>query len=509
MQLTHAITVQSQVNLEWAVCYDGPASGADYSNAIFVDSLGYVYITGASSESSSFNPNYATVKYDPNGTRLWSQRYGQSNIFQVGRALTVDRQGNVYVTGNHTLKYDSAGTLLWEVSNDAVCYQIIPDNNGNFYMGGTGYGDMRLLKISSQGDIIWQQLYDGSANYLDDFSDMVMDSEGQIIVTGRSHGIGTHWDYVTIKYSTDGDSLWVRRYNGPCHLSPGDYPYAITVDVEDNVYVTGWSDGEGSCNPQCFTIAYSSSGDFLWEHRYDPTAFAGYDILYSDGYIYVIAMSSLYAVINLLKYNKQGELVGIIPGLVYGSVIHIPRLATDNKGYIYLSGVRSYSYTVSKILPNPFSILWEYQYPGLFTSPGSFPRAMTVDKNDNIYLTGDSYYSSICPGGHPNYLTIKISQDKVNIDPQSEIVTQYELFQNYPNPFNPVTTIRFALPKREFVELSVYDLLGREIKTLLMEERSQGIHNINWNAEGVASGVYYYRITAGEFTQTRKLILLR
>jgi photosystem II stability/assembly factor-like uncharacterized protein len=85
----------------------------------------------------------------------------------------------------------------------------------------------------------------------------------------------------------------------------------------------------------------------------------------------------------------------------------------------------------------------------------------------------------------------------------------FELLQNYPNPFNPSTTIEFALPKSAFVTLKVYNLLGEEVATLVAEQRSAGIHKFNWDARGLASGVYLYRLEAGEFVETRKLILMR
>jgi CubicO group peptidase (beta-lactamase class C family) len=89
------------------------------------------------------------------------------------------------------------------------------------------------------------------------------------------------------------------------------------------------------------------------------------------------------------------------------------------------------------------------------------------------------------------------------------VLEDFALRQNYPNPFNPSTTFEFALPKAAFVTLKVYNLLGEEVATLIAEKRSAGIHRLNWDARGLASGVYLYRLQAGEFVQTKKLILLR
>lgn len=84
-----------------------------------------------------------------------------------------------------------------------------------------------------------------------------------------------------------------------------------------------------------------------------------------------------------------------------------------------------------------------------------------------------------------------------------------ELSQNYPNPFNPTTTISFQLPSKSFVMLKIFDLLGREVSSLVSEELPAGNHLRQWNAEGLASGVYLYRLQAGSFNQTKKLVLMK
>jgi len=91
----------------------------------------------------------------------------------------------------------------------------------------------------------------------------------------------------------------------------------------------------------------------------------------------------------------------------------------------------------------------------------------------------------------------------------STLPDKYSLSQNYPNPFNPSTTIEFALPQKEFVKLKVYDVLGNEVTTLISEELNAGLHNFEFDASSLTSGVYIYKINAGSFTQTRKMILLR
>lgn len=89
------------------------------------------------------------------------------------------------------------------------------------------------------------------------------------------------------------------------------------------------------------------------------------------------------------------------------------------------------------------------------------------------------------------------------------IQTNFELDQNYPNPFNPSTKINFSIPSNNYVSLKIFDMIGREIETLIHKEKSQGNYEIEFNAPNLSSGVYFYRIQAGDFVETKKMLLLR
>ena len=97
----------------------------------------------------------------------------------------------------------------------------------------------------------------------------------------------------------------------------------------------------------------------------------------------------------------------------------------------------------------------------------------------------------------------------VSIDHQQHIITDYRLYSNYPNPFNPTTTFRYELPKDSRVTLSVFDINGREIARLVNETQPAGCYSLIWNASEVGSGVYFYRIQAGEFQQVKKMVLVK
>ena len=101
-------------------------------------------------------------------------------------------------------------------------------------------------------------------------------------------------------------------------------------------------------------------------------------------------------------------------------------------------------------------------------------------------------------------------------DEKTQMATSYQLHQNYPNPFNPSTHLQFSIPVRpaggsnlQFVKLKVFDVLGREVATLVNEQKGPGTYTVNWNAAGLSSGIYFYRLEAGVFVDVKKMILMK
>jgi hypothetical protein len=91
----------------------------------------------------------------------------------------------------------------------------------------------------------------------------------------------------------------------------------------------------------------------------------------------------------------------------------------------------------------------------------------------------------------------------------SKKIVAYKLLQNYPNPFNPATTISYEIPKTSFITLKVYDILGRQVKTLVNKEMNSGSYETKFDASSLTSGIYFYSLQAGSFSQSKKMILLK
>ncbi|MDH7606138.1 MAG: T9SS type A sorting domain-containing protein, partial [Melioribacter sp.] len=105
--------------------------------------------------------------------------------------------------------------------------------------------------------------------------------------------------------------------------------------------------------------------------------------------------------------------------------------------------------------------------------------------------------------------TIKVSDTVTGVEEEAGIPNDFMLMQNYPNPFNPVTTIKFALPKESHVKLSVYNILGQEVATLVNGLMNAGYHRVNFDATGLNTGMYIYKIQAEGFVMMKKMMYVK
>ena len=149
-------------------------------------------------------------------------------------------------------------------------------------------------------------------------------------------------------------------------------------------------------------------------------------------------------------------------------------------------------------------------------SISSIAPGATAGPTDDVNITVNSHLFSgvldlnfeIMSDGW-TYWKDTVSQVVTGVDDIKQAPLSYDLSQNYPNPFNPSTTIKYSVPRAAFVSLKVYDVLGREVAHLVNVEKSAGNYEVEWNAENFASGIYLYKIQTGNFTQTKKMILMR
>jgi len=140
---------------------------------------------------------------------------------------------------------------------------------------------------------------------------------------------------------------------------------------------------------------------------------------------------------------------------------------------------------------------------------GMYILNATVSGTKRVWSVGGCPFVAYA-GGDGGTLCTGISVTGLSgITPTPIIPDKYDLSQNYPNPFNPTTTINFNIPTKEFVLLKVYNVLGKEVATLVNETKNEGSYNVDFDASALSSGTYFYRLEAGDYINVKKMILLK
>lgn len=385
----------------WVSRYDGPENDVDIAHAITLDGCNRIYVTGGSSShyaTMKYSPSgdtlwvrrfaglgpgealamtidsagnvcvtgisgtgYGTVKYTPDGDTCWARRYdGPEGIWDWPSDIAVDAGMNVLVTGwsegwtsrdYATVKYDAFGNQLWARRYSGPeadwAIAIAVDGSGDVYVTGYSRGeesswDCATIKYDSSGNELWVRRYNGPGNGRDYAYDIAIDASNDVYVAGESFGTGSWGDFTIIKYRPDGDTAWIRTYNGP--VNGYDRALAITIDNAGNACATGYS----ACTVtevDYLTLKYDSSGNLLWAQRYrgpgnsNDVAFA----ISTDGSdnVYVTGTSGIdpehdYATV---KYTPDGDLVWVARCNGIGEWgIAAPALAVDDSVNVYIAG---------------------------------------------------------------------------------------------------------------------------------------------------------------------------
>ena len=525
---------------EWLWAESAGGNNYDGGSGISTDGDGNVYVTGNFSGTASFGSFNLTssgssdifvAKMDANGNWLWVENAGGSSD-DCGFGISTDVDGNVYITGyfdysanfgsfNLTsngaydifvAKMDPNGNWLWAESAGGSDLEygiaICTDSNGNVYVTGifegtasfgsfdlpsNGDDDIFVAKMDPNGNWLWAKNAGGSE--YDGGSGISTDADGNLYVTGSFRGTGSFGsfnltssgdhDIFVAKMDPNGNWLWVESAGG----SYGDIGKAINTDADGNVYVTGYFDylaNFGSYNltsngvSDIFVAKMDPNGNWIWAKNaggseYDGGSGISTDIdenVYVSGYFHGTASFGSF---NLTSSGERD--------------IFVTKM-DSNGNWIWAESAGGSTYD------NGFAI--------------------STDAEGNVYVTG--YYRGIASFGSFN-LTSSGNSDifVAKIDNitsiEDEIITTINVLTNYPNPFNPTTTISFSIHEESEVELSIYNIKGQKIKSLLNDQIPTGEHSIIWNGDddfgnSVSSGVYLYKLNVNGKTEVVKKCLL-
>jgi len=249
--------------VRWVSRLDGTGHWHDYPTAMMLGDSGYLYVTGYSWGGSTSQYDYLTVKLDTlDGNAVWTRRYDGTAISpksDYAYGITQDDSQYVYVTGSAgeegtwydatTIKYTPAGTVVWINRFDAGWLgtegggSVKVDKSFNVYVGGTVHDpiddmlDFLTFRINQDNTVPWFQTYDGGVEDDDSLTAMVVDDRGNVYVTGWTVAYGSDYDWMTIKYNSNGGKIWSARH---ATFGDDDAPFGAVMDEYGDVYITGY-----------------------------------------------------------------------------------------------------------------------------------------------------------------------------------------------------------------------------------------------------------------------------
>jgi len=422
----------------------------------------------------------------------------------------------IYNYGNYNdiylIRTNSSGDTLWTRKFGGNSwdngYSIAPTFNNNFIIGGRKFftgsatsGDAYFLKVDSNGDFIWESNYGSSRK--DGCTSIIQTSDSGYVFTGQYN----YSDIWVLKTDSSGIQKWSKTYGaggGNQIIETSDHNYLITGTI-------------GNPNNMYIAKLNSSNGDTLWTTILGGSEMdRGYSICnsYNGGFL-IVGLTKSYGAggfdIYLAELTSEGDTLST---KTYGfgenetgySISQVPDSCYLISASTNSIGAGSNDIYLVKLDQN-LDTLWTETYGGI---NNDWPNQIFCSSDSNYIVIGstesfgngrNAYFLKI---GENNLTGIDVSSEKYN-----KITTSYNLSQNYPNPFNPSTKISFNLPKSELVEIKLFNLGGQFIKTIFSGQKSSGSHELTINASNLASGVYFYKIAAGEFHQMKKMVLMR
>jgi hypothetical protein len=462
---------------EWIRKYKGPTQYADRASDMVIDGSGNVYVTGMSltNNQNPFQPTAVVIKYSPGGDELWTKRFLNSDSIEcIGKFVLQADSGNIYLTAEcrrvglskdiTILKISPDGDILWKKyystsQYDAITFATI-DRLNNLYISGCCGSQANTsvkLKYNSNGGLELQIEDTLGATKL------LVDNEFYINIAGTYTSPITRQDILVSKYDPAGNNLWISTYHHDSFLN-NDIYRDFTIDEFGNSYVTGVSAKGMELAWDIVTIKYNQYGDSVWVQRYDS---------------------------------------------IHNSTDEPSSIAVDNRGNVYVTGSTNFNLLSNTYITICYDSTGNQKFVLFYNNDLPFhnheAKIIKTGTDGNFYVTGISQNSN----GENEIATIKYNSVTSIHNLSNEIPESSKLYQNYPNPFNPVTNIQYDLPHDVFVSIKIYDITGREIVTLVNEFKEAGYYITSFDGARLSSGVYYYKIKAGNYEAVKKMILLK
>ncbi len=522
-------------------------NGAIQSEGISVDAEGNSFATGAFNGTATFgniqltfvsiNNTVFITKYDLDGNCIWAKQVicDHGAVYSFG--ISVDSNRNCYVTGYFTGEATFGNTQLTSNNGSSTIFVTKYDENGNCIWAkqivGTGGGYGNRISVDANGNSYVTGFFTGTTKF----------GNIQLTASGQSS------NFFIAKFDINGDCIWARQ---SVNNDGGAVGKGISVDTKGSIYATGYFRHSVSFenvqltspnnNEEFFIVKYGTDGNFVWakqavnnngivigaeisvDARGNSYVTGDFTSLVTFGNIQLSAPTYGYTNVFIAKYDSNGNCIWARQGIDnYGDASGFG-ISVDWKGNSYVTGRFTGTSTfgaIQLIAPDGYinvfiakydsngNCIWAKQSMGNIMSGGN---GIAVDVKDNCYVTGftgAATFDNFQLIGSGGFIAKIVDSTEETYIEKSGIPHNFVLEQNHPNPFNPTTTINYLIPKTSFVSIKAYDVFGKEVVTLVNEIKTPGEHKISFNARCLSSGIYFYRMQAGGFVETKKLILLK
>ena len=465
------------------ITFERTYGGTDRDDAKSVQqTLDGGYILAGTTESFGLGVrDVYLVKTDSLGNIVWERTYG-STVGDNGFSVQQTLDGGYVVVGwsgagggsedVYLVKTDSLGNMLWEMlyggSLEDRGFSVQQTLDGGYIVTGWKFSggmpvDVYLVKTDSLGSVLWERTYGYGTNPVQWAHDVQQTSDGGYIIAGTTTSgvvMDSHNVYV-IKTNPLGNVVWERTYGG----SYEDDANSVRQTSDGGYIITGATQSFRPDTADVYLIKIDFLGNILWETT-PGSGFSGWSVRQTPdgGYIIAGSTTSLGAGATAVYLVKTDFLGNALWDRAYGGSS------------------------------------WDYGYSGHQTLDGGYVVAGWTRSfgagGDDVYLIKTDTLGQV----------VGIEEESSRFNVQG---SRFELLQNAPNPFHGGTVIGYSLPVAGSVTLEVYDITGRLVETLVNKRQERGSFQVQWDSKDNSSGIYFYRLHAGEFRDTKKMILVR
>lgn len=371
-EFSPSLSSSSSLSLKWNITWGGIES--DTGRRIAVDAGGNIYVAGYTSSYGEGLSDVCLIKYNSSSILQWNKTWG-GPLNDFGHDLTIDNEGNIYVTGY---------THGFGVDNEDLC----------------------LIKFDSNGDIIWNETYGGSG--IDKTNGVAVDSESNVYIVGQTNSFGSNYDIWLLKYNKTGHLQWNETWDG----GASDYGEDIIIHSDSNILVTGYT-YFGSYSEVCL-INYDTTGTQLWNTTWGVINHQkGRGLAMDDSeniYITGEKYGSGYWDIFLAKFDSSG---GHLWNITWGgdNEDNAADIIIDGKNYIWIAGsTKSFGAEANDVFLAQYDStgnrLWNTTWGG---SGNEMSRCLIGDSSNNIYLGG---YTDSFGAGNADIFILKYLAEK-------------------------------------------------------------------------------------------------